>query len=37
MLLTNNAVLNEKEDIKLEYDTKNMKITNIPEANNFPL
>ena len=35
MLLTNIAVLNQKNDIKLEYDAVNMKITNIPEANSL--
>ena len=35
MLLTNIAVLNQKLDIKLEYDSANLKISNLPEANNL--
>ncbi len=35
MLLTNIAVLNQRKNITLEYDAVNMKITNIPEANNL--
>jgi predicted dehydrogenase len=35
MLLTNIAVLNQEYDVKLEYDAVNMKITNLPEANNL--
>jgi len=35
MLLTNIAVLTQRFNTTLEYDGKNMKITNLPEANNF--
>ena len=35
MLLTNVAVLSQQLDITLEYDSKNMKITNLDEANQF--
>jgi predicted dehydrogenase len=35
MLLTNVAVLSQQLNITLEYDAKNMKITNLDEANNF--
>jgi predicted dehydrogenase len=35
MLLTNIAVLMKGSNNILEYDAANMKITNIPEANNF--
>lgn len=35
MLLTNIAVLNKQYHKTLEYDRNAMKITNIPEANNF--
>jgi len=35
MLLTNIAVLTQRSNITLEYDAKNMKITNLPEANNY--
>ena len=35
MLLTNVAVLSQQLDITLEYDAKNMKITNLEEANQF--
>jgi predicted dehydrogenase len=35
MLLTNIAVLNKQYNKTLEYDRNAMKITNIPEANNF--
>ncbi|MDP4223647.1 MAG: Gfo/Idh/MocA family oxidoreductase [Bacteroidota bacterium] len=35
MLLANIAVLNQKSTIVLEYDAANMKITNLPEANNL--
>ncbi len=33
MLLTNIAVLHQRSNITLEYDPVNMKITNLPEAN----
>ena len=33
MLLTNIAVKHQRNNITLEYDAANMKITNIPEAN----
>jgi len=33
MLLTNIAVLMQRSNITLEYDATNMKITNLPEAN----
>lgn len=35
MLLTNIAVLHQRDNITLEYDAANMKITNVPEANNL--
>ena len=35
MLLTNIAVMSQQVDIILEYDAKNMRITNLPEANNY--
>jgi hypothetical protein len=35
MLLTNIAVLSKNSNITLEYDAANMKITNLPEANNL--
>lgn len=35
MLLTNIAVLNQRKNITLEYDAVNMKINNIPDANNL--
>lgn len=35
MLLTNIAVLTQKSNTTLEYDAANMKITNLPEANNL--
>ena len=35
MLLTNVAVLSQQLDITLEYDSNNMKITNLEEANQF--
>jgi len=35
MLLTNIAILNQKKNIKLENDPVNMKITNLPEADNL--
>jgi predicted dehydrogenase len=35
MLLTNVAVLSQQLDITLEYDSKNMKIKNLEEANQF--
>jgi hypothetical protein len=35
MLLTNIAVLTQRSNITLEYDAKNMKITNLPEANKY--
>jgi hypothetical protein len=33
MLLTNIAVKHQRANITLEYDPVNMKITNLPEAN----
>ncbi len=33
MLLTNIAVLTQRSNVTLEYDAANMKITNLPEAN----
>ncbi|MEZ5069622.1 MAG: Gfo/Idh/MocA family oxidoreductase, partial [Bacteroidales bacterium] len=35
MLLTNIAVVSQQVNITLEYDAKNMKITNLPEANDY--
>lgn len=35
MLLTNVAVLSQSSNTTLEYDAANMKITNLPEANNL--
>ncbi len=35
MLLTNIALLTKGSDITLEYDSDNMKITNLPEANEY--
>jgi len=35
MLLTNIAIMTQRFNKTLEYDAKNMKITNLPEANNF--
>jgi predicted dehydrogenase len=35
MLLTNVAVLSQQRNVTLEYDAENMKITNLPEANQF--
>ncbi len=35
MLLTNIAVKNQRANVTLEYDAKNMKITNLPEANDL--
>ncbi len=35
MLLTNIAVKNQRANITLEYDPVNMKITNLPDANNL--
>ncbi len=35
MLLTNIAILTQRHNTTLEYDAKNMKITNLPEANNY--
>jgi predicted dehydrogenase len=35
MLLTNIAVKNQRANITLEYDADNMKITNLPEANDL--
>ena len=35
MLLTNIAVLSQRINITLDYDAANMKITNLPEANDF--
>jgi hypothetical protein len=35
MLLTNIAVMTQRFNTTLEYDAKNMKITNLPEANNY--
>jgi hypothetical protein len=35
MLLTNIAILTQKSHTTLEYDGKNMKVTNLPEANNY--
>ena len=35
MLLTNIAVVSQNMNITLEYDAENMKITNLPEANNY--
>ena len=35
MLLTNIAVLTQRSNTTLDYDAENMKITNLPEANNF--
>ncbi|HEX2968102.1 MAG TPA: Gfo/Idh/MocA family oxidoreductase [Bacteroidales bacterium] len=35
MLLTNIAVKNQRSNTTLEYDAANMKITNVPEANNM--
>ncbi len=35
MLLTNVAVLSQSSNTTLEYDAANMKVTNLPEANNL--
>ena len=35
MLLTNIAVKHQRDDITLEYDAVNMKITNLPDANSM--
>ena len=35
MLLTNIAVLTQRANTTLKYDGENMKITNLPEANNY--
>jgi len=35
MLLANIAVLHQKANLVLEYDSASMKITNLPEANNL--
>ena len=35
MLLTNVAILSQRSNTILEYDAENMKITNLPEANNY--
>ena len=35
MLLTNIAVKHQLDNITLEYDAANMKITNLPEANSM--
>ena len=35
MLLTNIAVVSQRLNITLEYDAVNMKITNLPEANDY--
>ncbi|KPK84003.1 MAG: oxidoreductase [Bacteroides sp. SM23_62_1] len=35
MLLTNIAVLSQQSNTTLEYDARNMKITNLPEANDL--
>ena len=35
MLLTNIAVLHQRDNVTLEYDAENMKISNLPEANNL--
>jgi hypothetical protein len=35
MLLTNVAVLTARSNVTLEYDAANMKITNLPEANQY--
>ena len=35
MLLTNIAVLHQRDNITLEYDAENIKISNLPEANNL--
>ncbi|MGW8317386.1 MAG: Gfo/Idh/MocA family protein [Bacteroidales bacterium] len=35
MLLTNIAVMSQQINKTLEYDAENMKITNLPEANNY--
>ena len=35
MLLTNIAILTQRFNTTLEYDAKNMKITNLAEANNY--
>jgi len=35
MLLTNIAVLHQRDNITLEYDAANMKITNLPDANSL--
>jgi hypothetical protein len=35
MLLTNIAVKSQRSNLTLEYDAANMKITNLPEANNL--
>ena len=35
MLLTNIALLTNDSEITLEYDSKNMRITNLPEANDY--
>ncbi len=35
MLLTNIAVKNQRNNITLEYDAENMKISNVPNANNL--
>jgi len=35
MLLTNIAVVSQSINVTLNYDAANMKITNLPEANDF--
>ena len=35
MLLTNIALLTKGSNVTLEYDAANMKITNLPEANQY--
>jgi len=35
MLLTNIALVSQRINVTLEYDAANMRITNLPEANNF--
>ena len=35
MLLTNVAVVSQRLNVTLEYDAANMKITNLPEANDY--
>jgi hypothetical protein len=35
MLLANVAVASQKANVALEYDHENMKVTNLPAANNL--